>query len=63
MGLVKIFSRYNTDEFSPLHQRKGGMAIAVRRELGIPVKFVGVGEKLGDLQPFDAAVYAKAFLE
>lgn len=42
---------------------KGGMAIAVRRELGIPVKFVGVGEKLGDLQPFDAAVYARAFIE
>jgi len=42
---------------------KGGMAIAVRRELGIPVKFVGVGEKIGDLQPFDADIYARAFIE
>jgi len=32
---------------------KGGIAIAIRRELGIPVKFVGLGEQMDDLQPFD----------
>jgi len=32
---------------------KGGIVIAIRRELGIPVKFVGLGEKMDDLQPFD----------
>ena len=32
---------------------KGGIVIAIRRELGIPVKFVGLGEKVDDLQPFD----------
>lgn len=42
---------------------KGGMAIAIKRELGIPVKFVGVGEGIDDLQPFDPAVYAHAFLQ
>ena len=39
---------------------KGGIAVAINRELGIPVKLVGVGEKLEDLQPFDAAAYAEA---
>lgn len=42
---------------------KGGMAIAVKRELDIPVKFIGVGERIGDLQPFNADAYARAFLE
>jgi fused signal recognition particle receptor len=32
---------------------KGGIVISIRKELGIPVKFVGVGEKIDDLQPFD----------
>jgi fused signal recognition particle receptor len=39
---------------------KGGIAVAINRELGIPVKLVGVGEKLEDLQPFDARAYAEA---
>jgi fused signal recognition particle receptor len=39
---------------------KGGIAVAINRELGIPVKLVGVGERLEDLQPFDAAAYAEA---
>jgi len=42
---------------------KGGIAIAINRELGIPVKLVGVGEKLEDLQPFDAAAYAQAIFD
>lgn len=37
---------------------KGGIVIAIRKELGVPVKFVGLGEKMDDLQPFDAEKYA-----
>src|SRR5699024_4620393 len=33
---------------------KGGIVLAVRHELNIPVKFVGLGEQIEDLQPFDA---------
>ena len=32
---------------------KGGIVISIRKDLGIPVKFIGVGEKIDDLQPFD----------
>ncbi len=39
---------------------KGGIVIAIRRELEIPVKFVGLGEKIDDLQPFDSAQYVEA---
>jgi fused signal recognition particle receptor len=39
---------------------RGGIALAIRRELGVPVKLVGVGEKLEDLQPFDAQAFARA---
>ncbi|WP_217912982.1 signal recognition particle-docking protein FtsY [Miltoncostaea marina] len=39
---------------------RGGIALAIRRELGIPVKIVGSGEKLEDLQPFDAQAFARA---
>lgn len=39
---------------------KGGIAIAIRRELNVPVWYVGVGEGIDDLQPFDAKDYAKA---
>lgn len=39
---------------------RGGIAVAIRRELGIPVKLVGSGEKLEDLQPFDAKSFAGA---
>ena len=39
---------------------KGGMVVAIRRELGLPVKFIGVGEQADDLQPFDAAQFAEA---
>ncbi len=36
---------------------KGGIAFAIERELGIPIKFVGTGEKMGDLVPFDPATF------
>jgi fused signal recognition particle receptor len=42
---------------------KGGMAISIQRELGIPIKFVGVGEKLEDLQPFNPKDFASALFD
>ena len=39
---------------------KGGIVIAIRNELHIPVKYVGLGEKMDDLQPFDADQYVHA---
>ena len=41
---------------------KGGVALAIAHELGLPVKLVGVGEGLDDLRPFDARDYARALL-
>lgn len=39
---------------------KGGVIVAVKSELGLPVRFVGVGEGIDDLQPFDARAFAEA---
>ncbi|MBN2450316.1 MAG: signal recognition particle-docking protein FtsY [Lentisphaeria bacterium] len=39
---------------------KGGVVVAIRHELGYPVRFVGLGEGLEDLQPFDVEVFAEA---
>ncbi len=41
---------------------KGGIVIAIAKELGVPVKFVGVGEGVDDLQPFDAHAFTQALL-
>ena len=41
---------------------KGGVAIAIRDQLGLPIKFVGTGESIGDLTPFSAADFAQALL-
>jgi fused signal recognition particle receptor len=41
---------------------KGGIAIAISYELGLPVKLIGVGEQLDDLRPFDARDFANALL-
>jgi len=41
---------------------KGGIVVAIGHELGLPVKLVGVGEDLDDLQPFDAADFARALV-
>jgi fused signal recognition particle receptor len=41
---------------------KGGIALAIAGELGIPVKLIGVGEGLEDLRPFDAQEFAAALL-
>ncbi len=42
---------------------KGGMVVAIQRELALPVKFIGLGEKPDDLQPFDPAQFARALFE
>ena len=41
---------------------KGGIAIAIAQELGVPVKYAGVGEGIDDLQPFDALEFAQALI-
>jgi fused signal recognition particle receptor len=41
---------------------RGGVALAIAHELGLPVKLVGVGEGLDDLRPFDARDYARALM-
>ena len=41
---------------------KGGIAIAIRSELGLPVRYIGVGEQLDDLRPFDAKEFIDAIL-
>ena len=41
---------------------KGGIAIAIAQELGLPVKLVGVGEGIDDLRPFDARDFARAMV-
>ncbi len=41
---------------------KGGIVIAIAKELGVPVKFAGVGEGISDLRPFDARSYVEAII-
>jgi fused signal recognition particle receptor len=42
---------------------RGGIVVAVHEAIDVPVKFIGTGETLGDLAPFDAAVYSRELLE
>jgi fused signal recognition particle receptor len=42
---------------------KGGMVVAIQKELGLPIKFVGLGEQADDLQPFDPKQFAEALFE
>ena len=42
---------------------KGGMVVAIQKELGLPIKFIGLGEQPDDLQPFDAKQFAQALFE
>ena len=42
---------------------KGGMVVAIQKELGLPIKFIGVGEQPDDLQPFDSKQFAAALFE
>ena len=39
---------------------KGGIVLSIKQELGIPVKFIGVGEKIDDMKPFDSSEFAGA---
>lgn len=42
---------------------KGGVIISIQEELGVPVKYIGVGEEIEDLQPFEAESFARALFE
>lgn len=42
---------------------KGGIVLSIKKELGIPVKFIGVGEKVDDLQPFSGEEFVAALFE
>ena len=42
---------------------KGGIVFAIEDALNVPVRFVGVGEKLGDLLPFDPEAFVAALFE
>ena len=42
---------------------KGGIVLSIKRELGIPVKFIGVGEKIDDMQPFNSEEFISALFE
>ncbi|MBO7341552.1 MAG: signal recognition particle-docking protein FtsY, partial [Clostridia bacterium] len=42
---------------------KGGIVLSIRTELGLPVKFIGVGEKIDDMQEFDAEEFVAALFE
>jgi fused signal recognition particle receptor len=42
---------------------KGGVVVAISRELGLPVRYVGVGEQVGDLIPFDSQVFVESMFE
>ena len=41
---------------------KGGVVVAIKNELGLPIRFIGVGEAIDDLQPFDTRAFAEALL-
>ena len=42
---------------------KGGMVVAIQKELGLPIKFIGLGEQADDLQPFDPRQFAEALFK
>ena len=42
---------------------RGGVVLAIKNELKLPIKYIGVGEKIDDLQPFNEKVFAKALFE
>jgi len=39
---------------------KGGIVVGISRQLGIPIRFIGIGEKIDDLRPFDAEAFVEA---
>jgi fused signal recognition particle receptor len=42
---------------------KGGIVVAIARELGLPIRFVGTGEQINDMVPFDAETYANSLFD
>jgi fused signal recognition particle receptor len=42
---------------------KGGIVVAITRELGLPVRYVGVGEKMEDLLPFDPQQFVNSLFD
>jgi fused signal recognition particle receptor len=42
---------------------KGGIVVAIANELGVPVRYVGVGEKAGDLIPFDPEAFVDSLFD
>ena len=42
---------------------KGGIAVAIRNELGLPVRYIGLGEQIDDMQPFNAEEFISALFE
>ena len=42
---------------------KGGAVLSIRDELGLPVKFIGLGETPDDIEPFDATSYVEALFQ
>jgi fused signal recognition particle receptor len=42
---------------------KGGIVIAIARELGLPIRFVGTGEQIGDLVPFDPQTFVNSLFD
>ena len=42
---------------------KGGVVLSIKSELGVPVKFIGIGEQLEDLQPFNAKEFVEALFQ
>jgi fused signal recognition particle receptor len=42
---------------------KGGVIVSIQEELGVPVRYVGIGEEVEDLQPFDASEFVRALFE
>ena len=64
MAQAKVFSEVANLEGIILTKldgtAKGGIAIAIRNELGLPVRYIGLGEQLDDMQPFDAKEFVDA---
>ena len=44
------------------HYRGRGVVVGIVEELGVPVKFIGIGEQVDDLRPFDAEAFVSALL-
>jgi fused signal recognition particle receptor len=42
---------------------KGGVIVSIQEELGVPVQYIGIGEEVEDLQPFDASHFVQALFE